>query len=67
MEMPSLNHTERAVTTHERKGSLAFDLHVVKKIEKLYHGKSINKTARGKTMEVDLNKVNKRPTIPTHF
>lgn len=25
MEMPSLNHTERAVTTHERKGSLAFE------------------------------------------
>lgn len=45
--------------THERKGSLAFDLYVVKK--KVYRGKSINKTARGKTKEVDLNKVNRGP------
>lgn len=29
--------------------------------KKVYRGKSINKTARGKTKEVDLNKVNKGP------
>lgn len=29
MKIPSLIHTERVVTTHERIGSLAFDLYVV--------------------------------------
>lgn len=49
MEMSSLNHTERAVMMHERKGSLGCDLYVVKKKRKnVYRGKYIKKTARGK-------------------
>lgn len=61
MEMSSLNHTERAVMMHERKGSLGCDLYVVQKKKRRVSREIHKQNSQGKTTEVDLNKVNKGP------